>query len=231
MHHVTWTPPPGETIKFNCDGSVIGTYPCGAIGVVIRNSNSYFLGAIVSNIGHASPLEAEFSACMSAIERAQHMNLHNICLETDSLQVVNAFNKEIGVPWHMRSIWYNCLKFCSSIICSCVHTHRAGILVADALAKHGQGLSPFSTQWWPSPPPFIHSFLLRDSLRLPFSRLVKILFFLPVCCFRRFCIVCLVSCCFLLLLFLVLLVLFCFVWIGVCIGSGLTWFINISLAL
>jgi len=73
--------------------TVIGAPPCGAVGVVIRNSNSDFIGAIAINIGHASPLEKEFSACLLAIERARHMNLRDIFMETDSLQVINAFIK------------------------------------------------------------------------------------------------------------------------------------------
>jgi hypothetical protein len=70
-HEIHWCPPPTDVVKFNCDGSAIGTQPCGAIGIVIRDSNSFFLGAISSNIGHASALEAEFCACLSAIEKAR----------------------------------------------------------------------------------------------------------------------------------------------------------------
>ncbi|AET04471.1 transmembrane protein, putative [Medicago truncatula] len=44
-------------------------------------------------------------------------------------------------------------------------------LVADALARHGQGLSLFSSQWWPAPPTFIQSFLAKDRYGMPSSRL------------------------------------------------------------
>lgn len=159
-------------MKFNCDGSSIGSHPCGSLGIVLRDSHSNFLGAISSNIGHASSLEAEFSACMLAMEKAKEMHLMHICLETDSLKVVIAFNKGLGVPWQMRARWQNCMSFCQSISCSCVHILGEGNRVADALAKHGQGLSLHSTQWWPAPPPFLSSLLLRDRLGLPYSRLV-----------------------------------------------------------
>jgi len=144
--------------------------PCGAVGIVIRNSAT-FIGAVSSNIGYASALEAEFSACMMAIEKAKDMQLHAIILETDSIRVVNAFNKNIGVPWHMKARWYNCLKFCNNITSSCVHVFREGNQVADALAKNGQSLAMFSSQWWPTPPPFLLPFLSRDSLGLPYARL------------------------------------------------------------
>lgn len=169
---IIWRPPFGDTVKLNCDGSSIGDHPCGSIGVVLRSATSTFLGAISSNIGHATSLEAELCACMSAIEKAQAMHFINICLETDSIKVVNAFNKDIGIPWKLRARWFNCMKYCRSITCSCVHIHREGNMVADALAKNGQGLSLHSTQWWPAPPPFITSILLRDSLGLPYNRIM-----------------------------------------------------------
>jgi len=50
------------------------------------------------------------------METAQEM-----CLETDSLKVVIAFNKGIGVPWQLRARWKNCLSFCQGISGSCVH--------------------------------------------------------------------------------------------------------------
>lgn len=169
---IHWCPPSNEVIKFNCDGSSIGAHPCGAIGIVIRDSTHSFLRVVSSNIGHASALDAEFSACMFAIEKGMETQLTHICLETDSIRVVNAFHKNIGVPWQIRARWYNCLKFCNNIVCSCVHVFREGNQVADALAKNGQSLAMFSSQWWPSPPPFISSLLLRDRLGLSSTRLV-----------------------------------------------------------
>ena len=169
--NISWKPPPTGVVKFNCDGSSVGPNPCGSIGVVIRDSNANFLGALASNVGYASPLESEFSAIMSAIEKAQAMHLHKVCLESDSMGVVNAYNKDVGVPWQMRARWHNCMRFCKSITCTLIHTLREGNMVADVLAKHGQGLSLYSTQWWSTPPTFITSLLLRDQLGLPFYRL------------------------------------------------------------
>jgi hypothetical protein len=104
---VIWKPPLGKMVKFNCDGSSIGSHPCGSIGIVIRDSNHRFLGATLSNIGNATSVDAEFCAGMMAMERAQEMQLLHVCLETDSLKVVNAFHKGIGIPWQMRARWQN----------------------------------------------------------------------------------------------------------------------------
>ena len=108
---------------------------------------------------------------MLAIEKARELHLSHICLESDSIQVVNAFINNRGVPWRMRVRWLNCLLYCKSINCSCVQVLREGNQVADALAKNGQGLAMFSSQWWPSPPIFLVSLLDRDRLGLSFSRL------------------------------------------------------------
>ncbi len=58
-----------------------------------------FLGAITSKIGHASSLEAEFSACMVVIEKAKEIQLTQVCFEIDSMMVFKAFtNKSASVP-------------------------------------------------------------------------------------------------------------------------------------
>ena len=166
---MTWTPPSAGVVKINCDGSSFGHNPCGAIGFVIRDSSCNFLGALARNIGQASSLEAEFCAFMLAIEKAKEMSIPCLWMETNSVIVVNAFYKDSDIPWKMRSKWHNCLIFCRQIGCNCTHVIREGNRAADALAKNGQGLSMFSSQWWTSPPPFISSFLLKDSLGLPYS--------------------------------------------------------------
>lgn len=75
VHDVVWIPPPSGVIKLNCYGSSVGTHPCGSIGVVLRDSHAQFLGALSNNIGHASSLEAEFSALMLAMDKAQELHL------------------------------------------------------------------------------------------------------------------------------------------------------------
>jgi len=93
-------------------------------------------------------------------------------LETDSLGVLKAFNSFEGVPWRMLARWYNCMQFGDSFRCSCSHFLREGNMVADALAKNGQGLSMHSSQWWTTPPTFILHLLYRDSIALSYSIIV-----------------------------------------------------------
>jgi ribonuclease HI len=77
-------PPANGCVKINCDGSAFGCSSCGSVGLVIRGSKSKFLGAMVQNIGHASPLVSEFCACILSMEKAMELHLTNLWLETDS---------------------------------------------------------------------------------------------------------------------------------------------------
>jgi len=52
----------------------------------------------------------------------------------------------------------------------CSHIHRDGNHVADALAKNGQGLPCFATEWWDFSPLFILPLLFRDSSCRPIHR-------------------------------------------------------------
>jgi len=168
---VTWIPPLAGVVKINCDGSAFGHNPCGAVGFVLRDSSCNLLGAMASNIGHASSLEAEFCTFMLATEKEKEMSISRLWMETYSLAVVTAFYKESGILWKMCNKWYNCMMICRQNGCTCTHIIREGNRAADALAKNGQGLSMFSSQWLTSPPTYISSFLFRDSLGLPYSRI------------------------------------------------------------
>lgn len=165
---VCWLPPKPGCIKINCDGSSFGS-TSGSIGFILRNSNTDFMGAVCQNICHATALEAEFCAFMLAIEKCKELGLTDIWLETDSLLVVKAFHSMKGIPWRLQARWWNCMMFCKKVRSQCSHILRHANLVADALAKNGQGLACNSFQWWPAPPTFILHLLYSDSLGVAFS--------------------------------------------------------------
>lgn len=163
LNSTHWIPLQPGCVKINCDGSSYGSTPSGSIGFLFRNNTSGFLGALVQNIGLASPLEAEFSSCMLAIEKALELHLTNIWIETDSSLVVKAYQTNKGVPWQFLNRWRNCMTFLKQIQCKFTHVHRSANLVAD-LAKNGQGLASNTFQWWDASPSFVLHLLYRDSL-------------------------------------------------------------------
>ncbi|RHN52685.1 putative ribonuclease H-like domain-containing protein [Medicago truncatula] len=153
------------------DGSALDHPSHGVIGIVFRSHLAVFRGALVQNIGYAMPLEAEFNAFMIAIEKALEMHMNNIWVECDSLIVVKAFHQDVVVPWRMHNRWFNYKILARQMECICSHTPREGNMVADVLAKNGQGLSMYSSQRWDSPPAFALPMLDRDKLGLSFSRI------------------------------------------------------------
>jgi ribonuclease HI len=169
---VKWYSPSTGWTKINFDGSSIGISAVGSIGFVIRDALANFLGAFAQNIGYATALESEFSACLKAIEKAQELHVQQLWLETDSLLVVKAFTLGVGIPWRLKTRWANCLRLGAHMNCKITHTLREGNLVADSLAKNGKQLPMFYFQWWEAPPNFVISFLHRDSIGLSFSRIV-----------------------------------------------------------
>jgi len=62
-------PPSSDYIKINCDGYSYGSPPCGAIGVVFRNSVAAFVCAFAQNIGYATPLETDSLGIVKAFDR------------------------------------------------------------------------------------------------------------------------------------------------------------------
>ena len=149
---ISWILPAQDIIKINVDGSSFGNPSCGAIGGVFRDWQAKFLGRFAQNIGHASCLEAEFCATMYSLEKSLELKWRNIWNECDSEIVVKAFSSSIQIPWKLKTRWLNCMHLAKQISCKCNHIHREGNQVADALAKNGQSIPLYSSQWWPGLP-------------------------------------------------------------------------------
>lgn len=90
---VVWTKPSEGYVKVNFDAAFFAERGSGAWGCVARSSQGEFIGACVGKLEHlASPLQAEATACVQAIEAAAEMGFHRVVFESDSLQLVNAIN-------------------------------------------------------------------------------------------------------------------------------------------
>jgi len=96
---VRWKLPDWGWIKVNTDGSSIGSSNIAAIGLIFRDHNAGFIGALAENIGYFNALFAEFFAVMFAIEKAHEMHWSKLWIENDSWVAVSAFNSEkVAVP-------------------------------------------------------------------------------------------------------------------------------------
>jgi ribonuclease HI len=128
------------------------------------------VGAFVQNLGHATCLEAELCALMFAIEKSRELNLRVVLIESDSVLVVHAFQANSPVPWQLKNKWNSCLALTQQMRCRCTHILREGNMVADTLAKNGQGLSVYTSHWWSSPPLFLASLLDSDASGIGITR-------------------------------------------------------------
>jgi hypothetical protein len=97
VSEVFWRPPRRGCIKINIHGSSYGLPSCGAIGIVIHDWETKFLGGFVHNIGNASAYVTEVCAAMYALEKAIEMQWRDFWIETDSFMVVKAFSNHLEV--------------------------------------------------------------------------------------------------------------------------------------
>ena len=162
---ICWQPPLFRWTKVNIGGSCIGSSSVRSVVGVFHNSHWGFLRGFLQTLGHASVLVTELSATMFAIEKAEALRFCNVCIESDSLQLFNAFNPDNRVSWQIRNWWNNCKEMMKGMNTICTHIPREGNQVTNALAKNGHDLPRFTSQWWNDPPLFLNVLLYRDSIR------------------------------------------------------------------
>jgi ribonuclease HI len=117
-----WTPPPRNTVKINWDATVAIEKKEIGIGFIARDEKGKFVGAVSKKERIAvEPVVAETLAALFAILWCQEQNYHDVILEGDALQVVNAVNNDRqcssyyghlveDVKLGLRRL--NCTKFC-----------------------------------------------------------------------------------------------------------------------
>ncbi|XP_058782945.1 uncharacterized protein LOC131657578 [Vicia villosa] len=95
-----WHPPIQSWIKCNCDGSLANS--ASGCGGIFRDSLGNFVLAFAEPVAELNSLDAEFSAVFRAIEIARDRAWLKLWIECDSLIVVQAFSKEVLIPWQFR---------------------------------------------------------------------------------------------------------------------------------
>lgn len=84
----SWTKPPNEVLKLNCDGSFRADDQSGSWGFIIR----YWDGDVVmtgrGRVNHLlSALHAELIACLHGVQAALNLGIGRLILETDALTI------------------------------------------------------------------------------------------------------------------------------------------------
>ncbi|XVF65299.1 hypothetical protein PTKIN_Ptkin09bG0237200 [Pterospermum kingtungense] len=134
--NICWINPPRNALKFNVDGSFVGSGGLSGIGGILRDSEANPKVVFSKSTGMGSANTAEILAIRCAA--SQWASSHNLIIESDSTNAVKWVLNPGTVPWQVRCIILQIEFFKTKVQnWSIVHTHREANDVADNLAKDG----------------------------------------------------------------------------------------------
>ena len=85
-----WIPPPPQHYKINVDGPVFGAQKAAGIGILIRDAEGSVVGACSKKINAPlGAMEVEAKALGAGVQFAKDLLIHDILLESDSLNLIN----------------------------------------------------------------------------------------------------------------------------------------------
>jgi hypothetical protein len=88
---LAWSPPVGDELKINCDGSYVPITKAGGWGFVIRDGEGAVRGSGAGRINWvASPAQAEAEACIQALRYAADRGMVNVMVESDASNLIRA---------------------------------------------------------------------------------------------------------------------------------------------
>ena len=159
-----WTAPPAGFFKINVDGAtdVGGGNSC--IGVVIRDSSGFPIGALSRVLPSCLPAEiTEAYALLHGVLFASEMQVHQALFESDALSIILDLTSEVS-----GSVFGHILEdiraaSSSFSFCSFHHLKRDGNRAAHSLAQEAKS-SGQSKIWKGIPPPCIQDILSDDLL-------------------------------------------------------------------
>ncbi|XP_060967362.1 uncharacterized protein LOC133035535 [Cannabis sativa] len=129
----TWTPPPQDWIKVNCDVRVSLESMC--IAIVARN----YLGKVIwihsARLDFSDALCGEAAACCLAVSSAAELGYKYVIVESDSRLVINALNKKMS-HWALDNYVSFCIKSSPSFSsCNFSNVSKNCNFVAHNVAK------------------------------------------------------------------------------------------------
>lgn len=104
-----WTPPEHENLKLKVDTSVIDGVDSFSIGMVMRDHHGTFLqGRTMKFAGRVEVLEAEFVEIFEALKWCSAFGGYTICVESDSLLIVQAIKGKVQNPLEAEVMTEQC---------------------------------------------------------------------------------------------------------------------------
>lgn len=173
---VVWTPPLGNIIKVNVDGSSLGNHGPAGFGGLIRNNAGEWICGFSGSCGYADNLTAEVHAIKHGVELAWDKGFKDVILESDSKCVLDL----LTTPNNLHSL-FPLLAHITSLLdrswnVKLQHSHREGNECANWLAKTG-ATAGSAWEFWEQCPHQLDPILLADALlfccSLPFFLIKK----------------------------------------------------------
>ena len=163
LAHVHWTAPPTGFFKVNVDGTTGAGGGNSCIGVVIRDSSGFPIGALSLVLPSSFPAKTtEAYALLHGVLFASEMQVHQALFESDALSIIHDLTSE--VPGNDFGHILEDIRVASSTFrhCSFHHLKRDGNRATHTLALEAK-CSGQSKIWKGISPLYIQD-ILRDDL-------------------------------------------------------------------
>ncbi|KAL8547769.1 hypothetical protein ACS0TY_007198 [Phlomoides rotata] len=133
---IRWQPPPLRFIKVNVDGGVTGAPGQLTGGGVFRDNYGVFRGCFAMQHGSGFAFVTELATTFSAIEITFDKQWLHLCLETDSVYMVNIFKHLTSlVPWRLLGQWHMVHHLMGDMQIVVWHIFREGNASTDRLTR------------------------------------------------------------------------------------------------
>ena len=127
-----WDCPPKGWYKIKFDGALKGNPGIARCRIIIKDENGYSNGAMEIPIGNQTNHIVEASDVLHGLLFAKSKNLEKICLEDDSLNIINYLNKVTTPSWTIHNIIYKAINLINSFDeCVITHYYREANMAAD----------------------------------------------------------------------------------------------------
>ncbi|XP_026439330.1 uncharacterized protein LOC113338020 [Papaver somniferum] len=138
-----------------CDGASLGNPGQAGAGVTYRDANAAVLGALCVGLGWQTNYYAEVCAVIyGAMLLAKRWNVKNICIRSDSMSCIQAFQKG-KLPWQLMQKWRMAKTFYNNI--RYIYSYREVNFSSDALTKQACLLAEDIFEFYEGRPGFILS--------------------------------------------------------------------------
>ncbi|KAK8671165.1 hypothetical protein V6N13_037770 [Hibiscus sabdariffa] len=133
---MSWSPPPLNSIKINCDASFEKNRNFAGIAVVARNSYGVIVDGINAQVPASSTLAAECLALRLGSHLIERHGWQHVFLESDCKLAIEMINSLTPVYWEAKAIVSDIRKIVVSFPNVCLsYVGRLSNYVADWVAK------------------------------------------------------------------------------------------------